>query len=185
MKRINWEQYFMSQAEVASLRATCERLKVGAVIVRENRIIASGYNGSVSDSSHCIDDGCKLVNNHCVRTVHAEANAILQCAKFGVPTKNTTLYVTHFPCLICAKQIIQAGIKTIYYQMDYRNDAIAVELLTEANVVMKQVTLDYLRIDEDYAQRDKLINELFDYVKGHSDDEAYIKRLSTEMADLI
>lgn len=184
MKRINWEQYFMAQAEISSLRATCERLKVGAVIVKENRIIASGYNGSVSDSSHCIDDGCKLVNNHCVRTVHAEANAILQCAKFGVPTKNTTLYVTHFPCLICTKQIIQAGIKMIYFKEDYRNDEIAMELLTEANIKTVKVKQDYLRIDENYAERDALINELYDYVKTHSTDEALIKKISDKMEDL-
>lgn len=184
MKRINWEQYFMFQAEIISLRATCERLKVGAVIVRENRIISSGYNGSVSDGTHCIDDGCKLVDNHCVRTVYAEANAILQCAKFGVPTQNTTLYVTHFPCLICTKQIIQAGIKKVYYKEDYRNDAIAVELFNEAQIEMTKVKLDYLRIDEKYVQRDALMEELFTYVKTHSTDEAYINKISHQMTDL-
>lgn len=184
MKRINWEQYFMFQAEIISLRATCERLKVGAVIVRENRIIASGYNGSVSDGAHCIDDGCKLVNNHCVRTVHAEANAILQCAKFGVATQDTVLYVTHFPCLICTKQIIQAGIKKMYYQADYRNDEIAVELFKEADIEIIKVELDYLRIDEDYVQRDNLMEELFTFVKEHATDEAYVAEISKKITDL-
>lgn len=141
MKRISWQQYFMAQATVASLRSTCTRLMVGAVIVRDNRIIASGYNGSVNDSTHCIDEGCYVVDNHCVRTVHAEMNALLQCAKFGVPTNNTEIYVTHFPCLHCAKQIIQAGVKKVYYASDYRNSELAITLFQEANVEVEQTVL--------------------------------------------
>ena len=94
MKRLSWDQYFMAQANLVALRSTCARLNVGAVIVRENRIIASGYNGSVHDGDHCIDKGCYIVDGHCVRTVHAEANALLQCAKFGVATNDTEIYVT-------------------------------------------------------------------------------------------
>ncbi|HLR54664.1 MAG TPA: ComE operon protein 2 [Pseudogracilibacillus sp.] len=141
MNRISWEQYFMAQAQVVALRSTCTRLMVGAIIVRENRIISSGYNGSVADGDHCIDNGCYLVDGHCVRTVHAEANAILQCAKFGVETNNTVLYVTHFPCLQCTKQLIQAGIKKIYYEKDYRNHELAIQLLQESQVEIEQVTL--------------------------------------------
>lgn len=141
MKRISWEQYFIAQARIAALRSTCTRLMVGAVIVRENRIIASGYNGSVSDGDHCIDDGCYVVEGHCVRTIHAEANALLQCAKFGVPTNGTTLYATHFPCLQCTKQIIQAGVKEIYYEEDYRNHALAIQLFQEADITVHQITL--------------------------------------------
>ncbi len=139
MKRIEWDQYFLAQAKIAALRSTCTRLMVGAVIVRENRIIASGYNGSVADGAHCIDDGCYIVDGHCVRTVHAEANALLQCAKFGVPTNQTTLYVTHFPCLQCTKQIIQAGVRKIVYEEDYRNHDLAVQLFKESDVVVEQV----------------------------------------------
>src|SRR5690625_7423009 len=87
MKRISWHQYFMTQSHMIALRSTCERLPVGATIVRDNRMIAGGYNGSVSGSAHCIDEGCYLVDGHCVRTIHAEMNAILQCAKFGVQTE--------------------------------------------------------------------------------------------------
>lgn len=141
MNRISWEQYFMAQAQVVALRSTCTRLMVGAIIVRENRIISSGYNGSVADGDHCIDNGCYLVDGHCVRTVHAEANAILQCAKFGVETNDTVLYVTHFPCLQCTKQLIQAGIKKIYYEKDYRNHELAIQLLQESQVEIEQVTL--------------------------------------------
>jgi len=146
MKRINWNQYFLAQAQLVALRSTCTRLMVGAVIARENRIIASGYNGSVADGDHCIDDGCYIVDGHCVRTVHAEANALLQCAKFGVPTNETTLYVTHFPCLQCTKQIIQAGVKKIVYEHDYRNHTLAVQLFAESNVTIKQVSLTDVQI---------------------------------------
>lgn len=148
MKRISWQQYFMAMAKVVSLRSTCTRLNVGAIIVRDNRIIASGYNGSVEDSAHCIDEGCYIVNNHCVRTVHAEMNALLQCARFGVRTEGTEMYVTHFPCLQCSKHIIQAGIKKIYYESDYKNDPLALELLNEANVAVEQVKLSDVIVEQ-------------------------------------
>lgn len=142
MKRISWHQYFMAQSHLLALRSTCQRLMVGATIVRDKRIIAGGYNGSVSGSVHCIDDGCYVVDGHCVRTIHAEMNAILQCAKFGVPTEGTEIYVTHFPCLNCTKAIIQSGIKTIYYAEDYRNHSYAIELLDEAGVNVEKVELE-------------------------------------------
>jgi len=131
----------MAQARLVALRSTCTRLMVGAIIVRENRIIASGYNGSVADGAHCIDDGCYMIDGHCVRTVHAEANALLQCAKFGVATNGTTLYVTHFPCLQCCKQIIQAGVKRIYYEQDYRNHELAIQLFDEADIRTEKIEL--------------------------------------------
>lgn len=140
MDRISWDQYFMAQAKIISLRSTCSRLMVGAIITKANRIIASGYNGSVADSTHCIDEGCYIVDGHCVRTIHAEANALLQCARFGVPTQDTTLYVTHFPCLQCSKQLIQAGVKEVYYGEDYRNHDLAIQLFKEADVVLNKVT---------------------------------------------
>ena len=142
MKRISWHQYFMAQSHLLALRSTCQRLMVGATIVRDKRIIAGGYNGSVSGSIHCIDDGCYVVEGHCVRTIHAEMNAILQCAIFGVPTEGAEIYVTHFPCLNCTKAIIQSGIKTIYYAEDYRNHSYAIELLKEAGVNVEKVELE-------------------------------------------
>ncbi|QIL46308.1 ComE operon protein 2 [Vagococcus coleopterorum] len=140
-ERIPWEQYFMAQSLLLSLRSTCSRLEVGATIVRDKRIIAGGYNGSVSGDSHCIDEGCYVVDNHCVRTIHAEMNAILQCSKFGVPTEGAEIYVTHFPCLPCTKMILQAGISKIYYLKDYRNDAYALQLIKQAGVEVIQVEL--------------------------------------------
>ncbi|MET1999315.1 ComE operon protein 2 [Enterococcus faecalis] len=141
MERIPWDQYFMGQSVLLSLRSTCTRLTVGATIVRDKRIIAGGYNGSVSGGTHCIDEGCYVVDNHCVRTIHAEMNAILQCAKFGVPTEGAEIYVTHFPCLQCTKMILQAGIKKIYYLKDYRNDAYALNLIEQVGATVEKVTL--------------------------------------------
>ena len=134
-----WNDYFMDQARMVSTRATCDRLHVGAVIVRDKRIISTGYNGSVSGDVHCHDEGCYVVDGHCIRTIHAESNAILQCAKFGVSTEGAAIYVTHFPCLLCSKQIIQAGLSTIFYGEEYRVDPYAVQLLKQAGVELTRI----------------------------------------------
>lgn len=141
-ERIPWNQYFMAQAVLLSLRSTCKRLEVGATIVRDKRIIAGGYNGSVSGDAHCIDEGCYMVDGHCLRTIHAEMNAILQCSKFGIPTDGAEIYVTHFPCLQCMKMILQAGIKKIYYLKDYHNHEYAIALLNKMNIPYEQVFLN-------------------------------------------
>lgn len=141
-ERIPWNQYFMAQSVLISLRSTCNRLAVGATIVRDKRVISGGYNGSVSSEDHCIDVGCYIEDGHCLRTIHAEANAILQCSKFGSSTEGASIYVTHFPCLQCTKHIIQSGIKKIYYLNDYHNHPYAIELLEKANVAVEQVKLD-------------------------------------------
>ncbi|WP_033828359.1 ComE operon protein 2 [Bacillus andreraoultii] len=142
MTRIAWDQYFMAQSFLLSTRSTCTRLSVGATIVRDKRIIAGGYNGSIAGGDHCIDKGCYVIDNHCVRTIHAEMNAILQCAKFGVPTEGAEIYVTHFPCLQCTKALIQAGIKVIYYAEDYKNHPYALEILEQAGVKVEKVNFD-------------------------------------------
>jgi dCMP deaminase len=142
MERISWNQYFLAQSHLLSLRSTCTRLAVGATIVRENRVIAGGYNGSIKGGIHCIDEGCYVVDNHCIRTIHAEMNALLQCAKLGVKTDGATIYVTHFPCLNCSKSIIQAGITTVYYAQDYKNHPYAIEMFKHANVNTKHVPLN-------------------------------------------
>ena len=140
--RMSWDDYFMYQALLLSQRATCERLKVGAVLVRENRMIAGGYNGSVAGDDHCIDEGCFVQGGHCVRTIHAEANALLQCAKFGVTTENTTVYVTHFPCLQCTKQLLQAGVKEICYLNNYRNNEYAEHLYEVTGVSVRKIEVE-------------------------------------------
>ena len=142
MQRISWDEYFMAQSHLLSLRSTCSRLSVGATIVKDKRIVSGGYNGSIKGDEHCIDVGCKVVEGHCVRTIHAEINAILQCSKFGVGTEGATIYVTHFPCLNCTKSIIQAGIKEICYANDYRNNEYARELLEKSGVVVRNVDYD-------------------------------------------
>ncbi|MGE6375439.1 ComE operon protein 2 [Peribacillus muralis] len=139
MNRISWDQYFMAQSHLLALRSTCTRLTVGATIVRDNRIIAGGYNGSIAGGTHCIDDGCYVIDNHCVRTIHAEMNALLQCAKFGVPTDGAEIYVTHFPCLQCCKSLIQAGIKAVFYAEDYKNHPYALDLFKQAGVRTERV----------------------------------------------
>ncbi|KAF1300107.1 ComE operon protein 2 [Enterococcus sp. JM9B] len=141
-ERIPWDQYFMAQAALLSLRSTCTRLEVGATLVKDRRIIAGGYNGSVSGDVHCIDDGCSVVDGHCIRTIHAEMNAILQCAKLGVSTEGAEIYVTHFPCLPCTKAILQAGIKTIHYMNDYRNNEYALDLIQQVGASVHQVVLE-------------------------------------------
>lgn len=155
-KRIPWDQYFMLQAVLLSLRSTCNRLAVGAILVRDQRIIAGGYNGSVAGDKHCINDGCYMVDGHCLRTIHAEMNAILQCAKFGIPTEDAEIYVTDFPCLQCTKMLLQAGIKKIHYLRNYHNDPYAVSLLE-----LKDVTVSQVKIDEKYMAT-TFIKELID-----------------------
>lgn len=141
-ERIPWDQYFMLQALVISTRSTCNRLSVGATLVRDKRIIAAGYNGSVSGDDHCLDEGCYLVDGHCVRTIHAEMNAILQCAKFGEATDGAEIYVTDFPCLQCTKMLLQAGIRKITYMRNYHNDPYAQKLIALKHVALNQVTVD-------------------------------------------
>lgn len=154
MERITWDQFFMAQSHLLALRSTCTRLAVGAVVVRDNRVIAGGYNGSISGDEHCIDEGCYVVDNHCVRTIHAEMNALLQCAKYGTPTNEAIVYVTHFPCLPCTKSLIQAGIRRIFYANDYKNNEYAQQLLERAGVDVVHVPFDERKID--FLQDDKL-----------------------------
>lgn len=142
MERIKWQDYFMAQSQLLALRSTCRRLSVGATIVKDQRIIAGGYNGSVSGEVHCIDDGCYIEDGHCIRTIHAEMNALLQCAKMGVSTAGAEIYVTHFPCIHCTKSIIQAGISKIYYAEDYKNHPYAIELLLKAGIQAERIPFD-------------------------------------------
>lgn len=146
-KRIKWDQYFMMQAVLLASRSTCERLSVGAVIVRDKRIIAGGYNGSVTGDDHCIDVGCYLEDGHCVRTIHAEMNAILQCAKFGESTDNAEIYVTDFPCLQCTKMLLQAGITKINYLRNYHNNDYAQKLIRLKNIELNKIKLTQADMD--------------------------------------
>ena len=151
--RISWDKYFMMQAVLLASRSTCNRLSVGAVLVRDKRVIAGGYNGSVSGDDHCTDVGDYLVDGHCLRTIHAEANAIAQCARFGISTDGAEIYVTDFPCLQCTKSLLQSGIKKINYLRNYHNDEYVMHLIKLKNVVLNQIKLDKniledLKLDE-------------------------------------
>ena len=114
-------------------RSTCPRAAVGAVLVRDKRILTTGYNGAPRGLPHCTEVGCLMVNDHCVRTLHAEQNAIIQGALHGVDVAGSTLYVTHQPCLVCAKMIINAGVERVVYGGDYPDD-IARGFLEQAGV---------------------------------------------------
>lgn len=119
MSRLQWHDYFMQFARDASSRSSCPRLAVGAVLVKDQRILGTGYNGSPPGLPHCIDIGCKIVDNHCRRIVHAEANALCTAARFGVELAGAELYCTHSPCYECQKLCLSAGIKKIYFEVMY------------------------------------------------------------------
>ncbi|GFZ26888.1 deoxycytidylate deaminase [Lactobacillus corticis] len=148
--RIPWKQYFMMQALVIAQRSTCNRALVGNVLVKNNRIIGTGYNGSVSGQPHCDDVGHLMVDGHCVRTIHSEMNSLIQCAKNGVSTSDTEIYVTHFPCFNCTKALIQAGVKKINYYYDYRDNPLAIQLLKDSGVPYEQIKLDLKYVDSLY-----------------------------------
>ena len=119
--RVSWKDYFMNIAREVATRSTCDRKHVGAVIVREKTILSTGYNGSIKGLPHCDEVGCEMVDGHCVRTTHAEANAIVQAAKNGIQINQSEIYVTASPCYDCFKLIANAGIKIIYYDEFYRD----------------------------------------------------------------
>ena len=119
--RVDWDTYFMAIAGQAATRSTCDRKHVGAVIVRDRTILSTGYNGSIRGMPHCDDDGHLMENGHCVATVHAEANAIIQAAKNGVRIDGAELYTTASPCWNCFKLIANAGIQKVYFGEFYRD----------------------------------------------------------------
>jgi dCMP deaminase len=120
-ERVDWHTYFMNIARQASTRSTCDRKHVGAVIVRDKTILSTGYNGSIRGMPHCDDVGHLMEDGHCVATLHAEANAIIQAAKNGVRIDGAEIYTTASPCWSCFKLITNAGIHTIYYGEFYRD----------------------------------------------------------------
>ena len=123
-ERVSWEEYFMNIAREVATRSTCDRKHVGAVITRGKTILATGYNGSIRGLAHCDDAGHEMENTHCVRTIHAEANAIVQSARHGVRLEDSEIYVTASPCYDCFKMIANAGINKIYFSEFYRDDRI-------------------------------------------------------------
>jgi dCMP deaminase len=141
--RPGWDEYFMEVARTVATRATCPRASVGAVLVRDQRILTTGYNGAPRHVAHCTEVGCEMVAGHCVRSTHAEANAVVQGALYGVGLEGATAYCTHQPCINCAKLLISAGIARIVYRDAYP-DPFAQAILAEAGVAIAQfATLEH------------------------------------------
>ena len=134
-ERISWDQYFMSIAFLTSVRSACNRLHVGCVLVKDKRIISSGYNGFLPNAPH----HSIVVDDHEQATVHAEQNTISDSAKRGVNVSDATAYVTHYPCIHCAKLLAASGISKIYYSRDYKNNPIVEEILTPLNIPIKKI----------------------------------------------
>ncbi len=146
MERLPWPEYFMRIAYMVAERSTCARRKVGAVAVRDNRILATGYNGAPAGMRHCLDIGCLRQQmaipsgerHEICRAIHAEQNIIVQAATHGVQLDGADIYCTTFPCGICAKLLINCGIKSIFY-VEYYPDELAVQMLREANIMCMQM----------------------------------------------
>lgn len=143
MSRPTWDEYFMEITHLVARRSTCLRRQVGAVLVKDKNILATGYNGSPSGVAHCLDVGClreKLgipsgERHELCRGLHAEQNAIIQAAKHGTNIDSATLYCTTMPCIICSKMIINAGINRVVYEEGYP-DTLAAEMIAETGIVV-------------------------------------------------
>lgn len=149
-ERLSWDQYFLNITRQVAERSTCTRAKVGAVIVRDRSILASGYNGAPSGLPHCTEVGCLVyqsrnpdgqIEENCYRTIHAEINAIAQAAKNGVSIADADIYVTHTPCIHCLKVLINTGIKRIFYDREYKLETVR-ELIGTADVQLHKIETD-------------------------------------------
>lgn len=148
-ERLSWHQYFMTITHQVAERSTCNRAKVGAVIVRDKNILATGYNGAPAGMPHCTDVGCLIyesktpngdIEENCFRTIHAEMNAIAQAAKNGSTIKDASIYITHTPCIHCLKVLVNTGIKNIYYEVPYKLHTLE-EILRTTRVQLEKVEL--------------------------------------------
>jgi dCMP deaminase len=146
-ERPSWDQYFLTITRQVAERSTCQRAKVGAVIVRDKNILATGYNGAPAGLAHCTEVGCLIyesntpsgeIEENCYRTIHAEINAIAQAAKNGVSIRDAAIYVTHTPCIHCMKVLINTGITQIFYERDYKANTVR-DLLASTDVVIKRI----------------------------------------------
>jgi dCMP deaminase len=145
MVRPDNDTYFMRMAELVATRSTCLRRNVGAVVVKEKRVLTTGYNGAPKGLRHCAEVGCVRLQNHIAsgtrhelcRGVHAEQNAVIQAAYFGVSIKDSTIYTTNYPCVMCAKILVNAGIKEIVYEEEYI-DELSRKVLDESGVTVRR-----------------------------------------------
>jgi dCMP deaminase len=148
-ERPSWHQYFMTITRQVAERSTCTRAKVGAVIVRDKNILATGYNGAPAGMPHCIDVGYLIyqsktpdgeIEENCFRTIHAEINAIAQAAKNGSSIKDGSIYITHTPCIHCLKVLVNTGIKDIFYERPYKLHTLN-DILQHTHVSLEKVDL--------------------------------------------
>lgn len=135
MERPSWDEYFKEITITTAKRSSCERLNVGCLIVKDNRVISAGYNGFLPGCPH----KSIVRDNHEQATVHAEQNAISDCAKRGVNCNESTVYITHYPCLNCCKILLASGIKKIKYINNYKNDTIVEELCKQVECKIEQI----------------------------------------------
>jgi len=157
MARPSWDRYFLDLCEAVSKRATCDRGRSGCVVVKDKRILATGYVGSPAGLTHCDDvghdmrkvfDDASNVTEHCVRTLHAEQNAILQAAKFGTHIDGATLYCKMTPCRTCAMMIINAGIKRVVCEKRYHDDKDTIELFKQAGIELVIINQEVEKYDK-------------------------------------
>lgn len=147
-QRPAWDTYFLKLAMLASERATCPRMHCGCVLVRDRYVLATGYNGSLPGMPHCYDEGCLVVDGHCVRTNHAEINAICQATRHGVTLTGATAYVTNMPCTACAKALIAAGVERVVVFSEY-HDTLAERFFRESGVELTRLDMPEQRIRYD------------------------------------
>lgn len=136
--RPSWDEYFLKLAMLASERATCPRMHCGCVIVKDKYVLSTGYNGSLPGAPHCVDEGCLMVDSHCVRTNHGEMNAICQAARHGISLNGATAYVTNMPCTTCSKALIAAGIRRVVVFSDY-HDTLAEKFFEESGIQLDRL----------------------------------------------
>jgi len=134
-ERLDWDEYFMSIALLGSCRSPCQRLNVGSVIVKNNRLISMGYNGFISGAPHI----SRVQDNHEQSIIHSEINAITDCARRGVSLEGSKMYITHYPCINCFKTIAACGIKEIIYLEDYNNNSMVSDLADDSNILIKKI----------------------------------------------
>jgi len=146
--RPSWDEYFLKLAMLASERATCPRMHCGCVLVKDRYVLSTGYNGSLPGADHCEDVGCLVVDGHCVRTNHAEMNAICQAARHGVSVDGATAYVTNMPCTTCAKALAAAGIRRVVVFSDYHS-TLAERFFEESGVALDRLDMPSTDIDYD------------------------------------
>ncbi|HZR82792.1 MAG TPA: cytidine/deoxycytidylate deaminase family protein [Candidatus Binatia bacterium] len=148
-ERLSWNQYFLMITRQVAERSTCLRAKVGAVIVRDRSILATGYNGAPAGMPHCLDVGCLIyrsetpdgeIEENCFRTIHAEINAIAQAARNGASIRDASAYITHSPCIHCLKTLVNTGIKHIFYEKPYKLHTLD-DIVRHTEVTLEQVEM--------------------------------------------